>query len=188
MNDFNISVPTRGRCLQMMSDMQMMEHIVSHSLQVCRVALFLASQLNQNGSRLDCGLIEAAALLHDITKTRSFKTGENHAQTGGQFMVREGYPEVGDLVRQHVKLDDYSTEGVLREAEIINYADKRVLHDHIVDLDERLAYILRRYARTDEHRRRIHWLWEKTKALEKRIFNSLTFQPADIIRFIDTAC
>ena len=58
---------------------------------------------------LNRDLIRAAALLHDITKTRSFVTSENHALTGGQFLSDLGYPEVGDLVRQHVRLDEYET-------------------------------------------------------------------------------
>jgi len=172
-------IPTHEQCLQMMRDMQMMDHIVAHSFQVCRVALFLAEQLNQNGSRLNCDLIRSAALLHDITKTRSFDTGENHALTGGRFMVQQGYPEVGELVRQHVKLDEYPADGGLCETEIVNYADKRVLHDEIVDLDKRLEYILQRYARGAEHRRLIYRLWEKSKTLENRIFSRLAFSPAD---------
>ena len=78
---------------------------------------------------------------------------------------------IGDLVRQHVVLDQYSVTKTLVEAEIINYADKRVLHDEIVDLDKRLDYILERYAKRAEDRKRIYLLWEKTKHLENKIFS-----------------
>jgi hypothetical protein len=66
------------------------------------------------------------------------------------------------------------------DAEIINYADKRVLHDEIVDLDRRLDYILERYAKKAAHRKRIHLLWEKTKYLESKIFSDLSFSPEDL--------
>jgi putative nucleotidyltransferase with HDIG domain len=184
-------IPTHEQCLQMMSEMQMMDHIVAHSLQVCRVALFLAEELNRNNHDLNCELIRAAALLHDITKTRSFDTGENHALTGGRFMAQQGYPEIGELIRQHVKLDEYPADGMLSETAIINYADKRVLHDKIVGLNKRLEYILQRYARNAGHRQRIFRLWEKTKTLEDRIFSHLEFSAAELeglIRAGDDKC
>ena len=163
-----------------MGRMQMLENIVAHSIQVCRVGMCLLDHLKIPGSRLNGQLVQAAALLHDITKTRSFKTEENHAMTGGQVLTDFGYPQVGDLVRQHVRLDNYSEKHNLSEAVIVNYADKRVLHDRIVSLDERMGYIMERYGTRPEHKRRIQLLWEKTAALEKHIFKHLPFSPDDL--------
>ena len=165
----------------------MLEHIVAHSLQVCRVGTCLVDFLNKKGIGLDGPLIQAAALLHDITKTRSFKTEENHALTGSQHLKNAGFSEVGDLVRQHVRLDDYSEPQSLTEAHIINYADKRVLHDRIVSLDERMDYIMERYGREPAHHQRIRLLWEKTKDLEKQIFSHLPFSPNDLIDHLTPA-
>ena len=169
----------------LMCDMKMLDHIVVHSMQVCRVATFLAEHLNSQQSRLNHDLIRAAALLHDITKTRSFKTEENHALTGGQFLAEQGYPEVGDLVRQHVRLDAYPDPVTLGEAEIINYADKRVLHDRIVGLDKRLDYILEKYGKLPEHQERIRWLWGKTLVMENEIFSDLAIAPQDLNRLLN---
>lgn len=163
----------------------MMDHIVAHSMQVCRVATYLTDYLVGQHTHLNAKMIRSAALLHDITKTRSFNTGEDHAFTGGQFLTDRGYPEVGDLVRQHVVLDEYSATKIPVEAEIINYADKRVLHDEIVDLDRRLDYILERYAKKAEHRKRIYLLWGKTKHLENRIFSDLPFSPETLNRILN---
>jgi putative nucleotidyltransferase with HDIG domain len=178
-------VPTKIECYQMMCEMEMMEHIVAHSMQVCRVAAYLTDHLIGCHTHLDADLIRSAALLHDITKTRSFSTGEDHALTGAEFLAERGYPEVGDLVRQHVVLDIYNATKTPVEADIINYADKRVLHDNIVDLDQRLDYILERYAKKREHRRRIHLLWKKTKLLEDKIFSDLLFSPKDLSRILN---
>ena len=158
----------------------MLENIVAHSLQVCRVGMCLVDSLKAQGIHLDGQLVQAAALLHDITKTRSFKTKENHALTGGQYLTDSGFPEVGDLVRQHVRLDDYSENKSLAAAEIINYADKRVLHDRIVPLDERMNYIMEKYGTQPEHKQRIRLLWEKTKDLEQQIFSYLPFSANDL--------
>jgi len=163
-----------------MCEMQMLENIVAHSIQVCRVGMCLVDHLKLEGIQLDGQLVQAAALLHDITKTRSFETEENHALTGGQVLTDLGYPQVGDLVRQHVRLDTYSESQNLSEAVIVNYADKRVLHDRIVSLDERMGYIQERYGTRPEHKRRIQLLWEKTADLEKHIFKHLPFSPDDL--------
>jgi uncharacterized protein len=182
----NMKIPTVEQCYQLMCKMKMMDHIVRHSLQVCRVATYLAQNLNARHHGLNFDLIRAAALLHDITKTRSFKTEENHALTGGQFLAEQGYPEVGDLVRQHVRLDAYPDPVTLGEAEIINYADKRVLHDRIVGLDKRLKYILEKYGKRPEHQERIRQLWEKTRALEEEIFRELVIAPQDLDRLLNS--
>jgi uncharacterized protein len=163
-----------------MCKMRMLENIVAHSIQVCRVGMCLVDHLKFQGIQMKGQLVQAAALLHDITKTRSFETEENHALTGGKVLTDLGYPEVGDLVRQHVRLDDYSEQKNLAEAEIINYADKRVLHDRIVSLDERMSYIQERYGTRLEHKRRIRLLWDKTEVLEKQIFAYLPFSPNNL--------
>ena len=168
-----------------MCDMKMMEHIVAHSMQVCRVATYLTGYLVAHHNHLNFKLIRSAALLHDITKTRSFNTREDHALTGSQFLTDRGYPEVGDLVRQHVVLDEYSAAKIPVDADILNYADKRVLHDEIVDLDTRLDYILERYAKKAEDRERICLLWKKTRHMESTIFSDLPFSPQDLNRILN---
>ncbi len=173
-------IPSKTECFRLMCEMKMMDHIVLHSMQVCRVATYIADHLVGQHNHLNPKMIRSAALLHDITKTRSFDTGEDHALTGGQFLSDRGYPEVGNLVRQHVVLDEYNTMKVPAEADILNYADKRVLHDEIVDLGRRLDYILERYAKKAEDRERITLLWEKTKQLETRIFSELPISPQDL--------
>jgi len=181
-----MQIPTIDQCYQLMCTMEMMDHIVRHSLQVCRVATCLAQHLNARRLRLNYELIRAAALLHDITKTRSFKTQENHALTGGEFLAERGYAEVGELVRQHVRLDEYPEPVTIGEAEIINYADKRVLHDEIVGLEKRMDYILERYGGLPENQERIRWLREKTRALEAEIFRDLPLSPDDLNRFLNS--
>jgi len=179
-----MQIPTTDQCYQMICKMKMMDHIVVHSLQVCRVATFLTEHLNEQDNRLNFDLIRSAALLHDITKTRSFQTREDHALTGGEYLSDRGYPEIGDLIRQHVKLDEYLIAGTISEAEVLNYADKRVLHDEIVVLDRRLDYILERYSETPAHRERINLLWQKTREMESKLFKDLTFSPDDLTRLI----
>lgn len=175
MDSAAIRIPSEEECRLLMAEMGMLENIVTHSLQVRRVALFLADHLPNAG--LSRGLIAAAALLHDITKTRSFQTGEDHAKTGGELLCERGYPELGAVIRQHVRLDSYSFATPLEE-HLVNYADKRVLHENVVTLTERMGYILERYGSAPDRVRSILLLWERTRELEKRLFSFLPFRPA----------
>ncbi len=181
-----LNIPSQKECYGLIQEMGMMDHIVDHSEQVCRVALCLADNLCHAGIDLNLELIQASALLHDITKTRSFRTKENHAETGGKFLQERGFSEVGHVIAQHVKLDSYVVSNDLVEAEIVNYADKRVLHDQIVSLTDRMSYILERYADGIKSRERILGLWSKSKDLEKRIFSFLPFLPQALKQMVES--
>ena len=181
-----IHIPSDKHCRRIMSDMGMLENIVAHSLQVCRVSLLLTDRLGLPG--LNRELIRAAALLHDITKTRSFRTLEDHAETGARLLADFGYPEVAGIVGQHVRLNRYVlTSSALTNAEIVNYSDKRVLHDRIVSLSVRMGYILEKYGSGPEQQKKILLLLEKTEKLEKRLFTGLPFPPGDLSGLIPTA-
>lgn len=173
-------IPSEKECYRLISEMNMMDHIVDHSVQVSRVAVFLVDHMDRGTIVLNRRLVLASALLHDITKTRSFNTRENHATTGAQFLYDCGYQHVGDVVGQHVRLNEYFISRLPTEAEIVNYADKRVLHDQIVPLKDRMTYILKKYGKAIENQQRIQWLWKKTEALERRLFRYLPFSPDEL--------
>ena len=175
-----MQIPSRTVCYELIREAQMLEHIAAHSLQVCRVATLLAKHMQLQVKILNLQLIQASALLHDITKTRSFQTGELHSETGCHYLTDRGYPEVGDIVRQHVRLDHYFESDAPTEAEIVNYADKRVLHDQIVSLQDRMDYILQRYGNSPIAKDRLQWLWDKSIIQESRIFRYLPFEPENV--------
>ncbi len=182
-------VPSKTACLRLICEMEMLEHIVAHSLKVARVAMVLVDHMDVRQVGIDRDRVQASALLHDITKTRSFTTGENHAETGGRFQTEMGFPKIGEIIRQHVKLDLYFASGLPDEAEIVNYADKRVLHDQVVTLQDRMAYILERYGTQPRYREQIRWLWNQSQAVEQRIFSLLGFSPDEVGQRIDAkAC
>lgn len=164
--------------------MGMLPHIVAHSEQVCRVALCLVDHMNHSSARLNRPLVQAAALLHDITKTRSFETGEDHAFTGQEMLKERGFPEVARVVGQHVHLENETRDAEADEARVVNYADKRVLHDEVVSLEKRMAYIVERYGREASHRERIMRLWEESRRLEACLFRDIDFAPGELLRYL----
>lgn len=164
----------------------MQPQIVRHSKQVCRVALLLTRGLNTaDHIFINQDLVQAAALLHDITKTRSLVTGENHPRTAEKFLAMLGYPEVGKIVAQHVQLDSYFKLETPSAAEIVNYADKRVLNDAIVGLNHRMGYIIKRYAKTAHDAQRVKYLLQLSRQVEVRIFEHLPFPPDQLEQQLD---
>ncbi len=158
----------------------MLDHIVQHSIKVADVALSLANALNQAGERLDLALIEAASLLHDIAKKGSIEKGQDHVSTGAALLKDLGYEEISEIVRYHVELPKKRASSRITEAEVVNYADKRVLHDSIVTLSERFSYIRERYGKDESRLRRITNLEEQTIKLEEKIFSKLDIKPSSL--------
>ncbi len=174
-------IPSETQCYRIMAEMEMLDNIVAHSIRVCQVATLLADSLNANGYELDRSLIRVAALLHDITKTRSIKTSENHASSGADYLCERGYPEVGDIVGQHVKLSAFDPAGKPGAAEVLNYADKRVMHDKVVSLEERMAYILKRYDCSGElGNYRLEKMEAATQAIENKLFAKVPFTAGEL--------
>ncbi len=173
-----MKTPNQKQCFALIRTMGMMDHIVDHSVMVGNIALCLCRHLKKKTPSLNVELTTAAALLHDITKTRSFQTGEIHSETGGELLEDLGYPEVANIIRQHVILDCCKDTAPVSEQEIVNYADKRVLHDKVVPLSKRLEYIEVRYGGNKEFQKRITVMWEMTTTLENKLFKHLPFSPS----------
>jgi putative nucleotidyltransferase with HDIG domain len=167
-----------------MSRYGMLENIVSHSLEVAKVALFISVELNKKGRTVDLGLVEAASLLHDLTKTECLKTKEDHAQTASQQLKRMGYERVGEVVAQHIWLMKEGDPSCVSEEEIVNYADKRVMHDRIVPLEERFSDLKARYGLNQKAMDYLERLQKEIYGIESKIFFILQIDPNDIQRLL----
>ena len=176
-------IPTRDECLRLMGRHGMLDNIVVHSLEVTKVALFLSTRLNMKGQRIDLRLVEAASLLHDITKTICFETKEDHAQTGYQLLKEMGYERVGEVVAEHVRLSEQRDPLIVSEEEIVNYADKRVEHDRIVSLEERFQDLKERYGKDQRVLEQFKKLEKITFEIENKIFSILGIDPKDLQNF-----
>lgn len=178
-------IPTETDCYRLMAGMAMLDNIAAHSIRVCQVAAVLAVGLETTGHGLDRNLVQAAALLHDITKTRSLSTSENHACTGADYLREQGYPEVGAIVGQHVKLADFNTKGEPSAAEVVNYADKRVMHDKVVSLDVRMADLMKRYNGSGQLGNRLDLMRRQAREIETKLFAVLPFSEKQVIDHLD---
>ena len=180
-------IPSSTDCLDLMSAYDMLPNIREHSLVVREVALHLGTSLVGAGFTLHLDLIEAGALLHDLGKTHCLGTTLNHAEWGAQAVNDAGYPEVAQVVREHVFLQGNGDDPrVIREAEVVNYADKRVLHSRVVTLADRFADLFVRYGKSQGAKSRIAGLEQGAQLLEAKLFAPLSLSPMDLLQLNDT--
>jgi uncharacterized protein len=178
-----ILLPSHHQCLELMEAHGMLPNIREHSFRVMEVAVFLGEALAEAGCELHLPLVTVGALLHDLGKTQCLGTLTNHAELGAGILEALGYPHLAQVVREHVHLDGSIMDPrPLREAEVVNYADKRVLHETVVTLADRFADLKVRYGRTSEALARIKATEVKSRALEEKIFAPLQLSPLDLLR------
>lgn len=174
----------------------MLDNIRAHSFVVARVAEALVDGLHRSGKSPgplpDKEEVIVGALLHDIAKTLCINTDCRHAEVGRQICLELGYPELSEIVAEHVVLKIFAADryvrGVFGTKEMVFYADKRVRHDQVVSLDGRLEYILERYGDNNPVKEQlIRHNFNKTIDLEKYLFRFLDFSPMELTLQISRA-
>ncbi len=163
------NLPSRDKCFKLMKQENMPENIVKHSLQVEKLAVAIGKECIKRGYNLNLDLIQAGALLHDIAKIKCIEEGCNHATVGGEIVRAWGYPAVACIVEQHIYLCMADIVACPTEALIVNYADKRVMHDTVVPLDRRFSDLLERYGKTEIRLRVLRYKWQLYKKLEQKL-------------------
>jgi putative nucleotidyltransferase with HDIG domain len=142
------SIPSREQCLELLHKNGTPQNVIEHCKAVCAFAVSLAKKLRHKGIDVDIGLIEAAALLHDIEKLKP-----DHELAGSILVTRAGFTDVGNVMKTHglARLYDDSFLPKSIEQRIVFYADKRVMHSTVASLDERFQDIKTRYAKIDSN-------------------------------------
>lgn len=186
-------IPSISQCLTFHDRFEMLDNIRAHSSVVARVAETLVDGLQRsgksNGPLPNKDEVIAGALLHDIAKTECIKTDCRHAEVGRQICVELGYPELSEIVAEHVVLNEFRQDlyqqGIFGAKEMVYYADKRVRHDKVVSLADRLEYIVLRYGDNNPIKEQlIRQNFNQTLVLEKHLFDFLDFYPDQLIRNI----
>ena len=158
-------IPSQKETREILDKYQVPPHIVLHSEMVRRVALFIAASLTEAGISLNMAAIDSASLLHDLCKIDSIQSGEDHTLLAQEELFRMGYFFIGEIVGQHVRLKTLE----INEAMVVNYADKRVMHDRIVSLSERFDDLMIRYGTDDFRRERIRRHYQDMQKVESII-------------------
>jgi len=128
-------------CLRLLEAAAVPEPVVRHCRAVAAEALRLADLPTAAG--LNRSLILAGALLHDVARDEP-----DHPARGAHYLEALGYPETAQIIRTHHDPEDDR----ITEAAIVFLADKLIVDDGRVTLEERFARSLRK-CRTEEQRR-----------------------------------
>jgi len=175
-------IPTTNQCFQMMEKYNMPEHIRAHSTLVARIAVLIATNLKKTGINISIKKTVAGALMHDIAKISCIKTHEDHCLKGKEICENEGFYEISSIVNEHVVLKHTIKEDEYNEKEIVNYSDKRVLHDEVVSINDRLKDIIIRYGKKYPHidKKMIQKHYQVCELIEYKLFEKLDFLPQDV--------
>jgi uncharacterized protein len=131
----NCKIPTIEQCYELLKQCRVPEHIVRHCEAAADLAVELAKKISANGIKVDIDFVQRACLLHDIMRLK----GPHHEDTAYEFL-KEDYPELALAIKKHAYrslIDEVSKPQTIEE-KIVYYADKRVMHDKVVPLLERL--------------------------------------------------
>jgi len=182
------------------------------------LAVFLAQKLNENGEKVDVALMEGACLLHDLLRVHDFKDSDYNKfeqnlpteekakwqklrakykasshEDAAYEILKEKYHALALTIKRHryMALLDEKEKPESWEEKLLYYADKRVMHDKIVSLTERL---------TEGHKRNIYQHGSAAQSkkntakvdpliyeMEKEIFEKIALDPLEVTEeFIDS--
>ncbi len=207
-------LPTRKQCLNLLKQYRVPEHIVKHSIIVAKLAVFLAEKLKEKGIFVDVNLTDRACLLHDIARPCDFGESDYNAIAGqdktkwrqlkseyedlcheeiAYELLRGEYPELASTIKTHryMAIIDENEKPTTWEEKLVYYADKRIMHDRIVPLKERLeeahkrnAHLHKKQAQSDISTSKVDPLIFK---LEEEIFSKIDSNPLDVTdEYIDS--
>ncbi|MCL1939503.1 MAG: HD domain-containing protein [Desulfovibrionaceae bacterium] len=169
-------IPRRQDCDALWDRYAMLDNIRAHSEQVAGMAYALALRAKDLGLDIYPEAVLAAGLLHDLAKTYTIHYGGNHAQLGAAWVMREtGNGPIAQAVLAHVfwpwAEDADNDDSFMLLA--LAYADKRVMHDRYVPLEERFEDLLVRYGVNDYARSRIESSFRQGKRIEEALSRRL---------------
>jgi len=162
-----VAVPTRAEAVAILAGRDLPDWLVAHSRGVARVAAAAARALVRNGIDVDVGLVETAALLHDIDKLATREDGAAHGTLAATWLAELGHPELGRAVAAHplVRLLEPDPFGGDWPSMLVHLADRHY-GAKFLTVDERIDDMARRHPR---FRDEIEQARAATHALETRV-------------------
>lgn len=177
------TIPDEQGCISLLEKYNTPHHIIMHSRKVWEVGRLLGEKVRIH-IQLDMDLLRASCLLHDIGKYPSIVQGKKfHDVIGEQILVNEGLSVVGGIIVQHVVLRSDVSKRVSEE-HVLFYADKRVVHDSLVSLEDRFTYLIDTYGKSALAIEKLMEMKEETKRVEDAIFSLMDFSPEHISQYI----
>lgn len=173
-------------------------HIQRHCAAVCDFALELGRKLVASGEKIDLVLLRHAALLHDLVRVCDFRqfnpekfpdpiskedikiweklrkkyAGMHHAEAAAKILRERGFFDVAQIVAKHKFLQIEQGFNTWEE-KLLYYADKRIEHDKVLPLRQRLEHGRKRNAPETIGQKSSQELDKKVFALEQEIYSTI---------------
>lgn len=174
-----MAIPDAEEARRILDARHLPKGIVSHSEGVARVAREAARRLEAAGIPVHVGLIEAAALLHDIDKLETRSGKGVHGAAGAALLESMGFGELGPPVASHpvtALLDDRRFPRGWPSV-VVNVSDKHVAQAFLT-IDERLDDMALRYPR---YRSEIESARRPAHALEQELADAIGMSVANLV-------
>lgn len=133
------NIPNDEECRAIWEQNNLPVNIMLHCKAVANIACCIAEKLLSKGSGVDIKKIKAATLLHDIGRMQN-----QHAKAGQKILKKLGYEEIADIISVHTDIEIKNIVEIT-EAEIVYLADKLVIEDKYVTLEERFKKSIDEY-------------------------------------------
>ncbi len=135
--------------------------------------MYLGKRMNARSEKINLELLDRASLLHDLDKfmTLGPKHILLHGKEAYRVLRKRGYPEIAEIVRKH-RLFIILKPGELKtwEEKLVYYADKRVVHDKVVPIREKIEYMIKTYNIKGKDLERLRECEKEILKLESDIF------------------
>jgi putative nucleotidyltransferase with HDIG domain len=161
-----MAIPDLDRARAILRSYELPDGIVVHSEGVRRVAAEAAGALAEAGVPVDGGLVEAAALLHDIDKPAT-RGSLQHGLLGAAWLERAGYGDLAAPVASHPLSCLLDEERFPRgwPSVLVAVADRHVAQEFL-SVDRRLDEMIERHP---EHRASIERARPAAHSLEAQL-------------------
>jgi putative nucleotidyltransferase with HDIG domain len=180
-----MAIPDRDEAQRILAARKLPAGIVEHSEGVARVAVAAARLAATAGIPVDVGLVEVAALLHDIDKAVTRNGDEPHGVAGARMLEKMGFGELALPVASHPVTalldDDRHPRGW--PSVLVSLADKHVA-DSFVTIDERLDDMARRYP---DYRAGIEAARRPAHALERDLAEATGLSETELVNRLRAA-
>jgi len=158
------TIPTLDECQHLIAHyFNVSSAIEMHGRTVAWAARRLGAALNVNGRSYDLDLLTAAGLLHDVCRGQP-----DHARKAAEELRAAGFPEVSEIVAEHMELD-CEVNTPIDETALLYLADKVVKGDRIITLAARKSVMLEKYAHDASIRQRILTRLNTARTIQFRI-------------------
>lgn len=139
--------PSLAQCMAWLDEWDVPDNVRAHSAVVANSAYVLAVLMRNRGILVDPVLTHRGGLLHDIDKIATLKMDGVHGGMGAEFLDEQGYPEMADILRDHI-MSSILAQGIGDrgwENKLVFFCDKLVEGDQLVPFDQRLNALKIRY-------------------------------------------